>query len=130
MPERGSDHAFGARFETLPAIVAEKIFALDFRGALESVWELVNAPNRAIDDRKPWTLFKKSGTPTWMRCLRLRGLLARGAARTGDARTRPRIGSNRAAVVDADGRRPRGGPRAGTQTKPARRFPRIELTPA
>jgi methionyl-tRNA synthetase len=59
VPERGADLAFGERFATLPATVIEKIFALDFRGALETVWELVGALNRAIDERKPWTLFKE-----------------------------------------------------------------------
>ena len=33
--------------------------ALDFRGSLEAIWELVTALNRAIDERKPWALAKE-----------------------------------------------------------------------
>ena len=37
----------------------DKILALKFRDALETTWELVTALNRAIDERKPWALFKE-----------------------------------------------------------------------
>ena len=43
----------------LPQRVRALIFALDFRGALEAIWELVTALNRAIDERKPWALSKE-----------------------------------------------------------------------
>ncbi|HUN29451.1 MAG TPA: class I tRNA ligase family protein, partial [Alphaproteobacteria bacterium] len=59
VPHRSEDAVFRQRFGELPQRVRELIFSLDFRGALEAIWELVNALNRAIDDRKPWTLAKE-----------------------------------------------------------------------
>jgi len=50
---------FAARFEGLPATVRARILDLRFREALEGVWDLVTALNRAIDERKPWTLHKE-----------------------------------------------------------------------
>ncbi|MGZ3498111.1 MAG: methionine--tRNA ligase [Vulcanimicrobiaceae bacterium] len=57
VPQTGSE--FGRRFAQLPARVRGLILSLDFRTALEAVWELVTALNRAIDERKPWVLFKE-----------------------------------------------------------------------
>jgi methionyl-tRNA synthetase len=54
---RGS--AFAQRFAGLPERVYALILALDFRGALETIWELVTALNRAVDDTKPWALHKE-----------------------------------------------------------------------
>jgi methionyl-tRNA synthetase len=51
--------AIGDRFAALPERVRSLTLSLDFRGALEATWELVGALNRAIDDRKPWVLFKE-----------------------------------------------------------------------
>jgi methionyl-tRNA synthetase len=51
--------AFGEQFADLPARVQNLIFDLSFRDALEAIWELVVALNRAIDERKPWILFKE-----------------------------------------------------------------------
>jgi methionyl-tRNA synthetase len=59
VPHRGDDAAFAQRFTDLPERVRGLIFSLDFRGALETIWELVTALNRAIDERKPWTLAKE-----------------------------------------------------------------------
>jgi methionyl-tRNA synthetase len=47
------------RFADLPAIVNEHVMALRFREALDEIWTLVTALNRAIDDQKPWVLFKE-----------------------------------------------------------------------
>jgi methionyl-tRNA synthetase len=58
VPERGNA-AFGARFEALPQTAGAHIAALDFRGALDSIWELVGALNGTIDERKPWALYKR-----------------------------------------------------------------------
>jgi methionyl-tRNA synthetase len=58
VPERGKA-AFGARFEALPQTAGAQIAALDFRGALDSIWELVGALNGTIDERKPWALHKR-----------------------------------------------------------------------
>jgi methionyl-tRNA synthetase len=54
-----ASRAFGSAFEALPGLAREHIFALRFREALETVWGLVTGLNRAIDDRKPWTLHKE-----------------------------------------------------------------------
>jgi len=47
------------RFTALPLKVRTQILELRFREALESIWELVTALNRAIDERKPWVLHKE-----------------------------------------------------------------------
>jgi methionyl-tRNA synthetase len=60
VPERGGGPSdLGQRFEPLPVTVRARILDLRFREALESVWELVTALNRAIDERKPWELHKR-----------------------------------------------------------------------
>jgi methionyl-tRNA synthetase len=58
VPARSSQSPFAQRFAALPQRTRELIFSLDFRGALEAVWELVAALNRTIDERKPWALAK------------------------------------------------------------------------
>ena len=58
VPQPGED-AFGERFADLPGRVRALIADLQFRDALEAIWELVSALNRAIDERKPWVLFKE-----------------------------------------------------------------------
>ena len=50
------------RFGPLPGVVRESILALRMREALEQIWELVTALNRAIDERKPWELHKQDRT--------------------------------------------------------------------
>ena len=50
---------FGARFEGLGAAAGARIAELDFRGALDSIWELVGALNQTIDERRPWDLNKR-----------------------------------------------------------------------
>lgn len=138
VPERGADDAFGARFATLPATVADKTFALDFRGALESVWELVNALNRAIDDRKPWTLFKEEkhvelDALLYDLCEGLRWLAVL-LAPVMPERAREiwrQLGATGAIDADWETTLVWGGLAAGTQTRPGDAlFPRIELAPA
>ena len=58
VPARGGLE-FGARFAGLPETAGAQIAALDFRGALDSIWELVNALNATVDERKPWELQKR-----------------------------------------------------------------------
>jgi methionyl-tRNA synthetase len=48
----------GERFAEIGAQVHEHVLALRFREALETIWELITALNREIDDRKPWDLHK------------------------------------------------------------------------
>jgi methionyl-tRNA synthetase len=43
----------------LPARVHEHVMALRFREALDEIWALVTALNRAIDEQKPWDLHKQ-----------------------------------------------------------------------
>src|SRR5581483_11973071 len=47
------------RFADLGPRVRKLILRLQFREALEAIWELVTALNRAIDERKPWVLYKE-----------------------------------------------------------------------
>jgi methionyl-tRNA synthetase len=49
---------FSDRFAGLAILVRAQILDLRFREALESVWELVTALNRRIEDRKPWLLHR------------------------------------------------------------------------
>ncbi|HKU68622.1 MAG TPA: methionine--tRNA ligase [Candidatus Baltobacteraceae bacterium] len=58
VPQPGSG-SFGEQFADLPKRVRALIADLQFRDALEAIWELVGALNRAIDERKPWVLFKE-----------------------------------------------------------------------
>ena len=58
VPQPGED-AFGEQFADLPRRVRDLIRDLQFRDALEAIWELVSSLNRAIDERKPWVLFKE-----------------------------------------------------------------------
>jgi methionyl-tRNA synthetase len=61
VPERpGASSDLAQRFASLPVIVRERILDLRFREALEGVWELVTALNRAIDERKPWVLHQRN----------------------------------------------------------------------
>jgi methionyl-tRNA synthetase len=49
----------GPRFTDLGDTVGARIAELDFRGALEAIWELVAALNVTIEERKPWDLHKR-----------------------------------------------------------------------
>jgi methionyl-tRNA synthetase len=53
------DGAIAERFADLGERVRGLIFRLQFRDALEAIWELVTALNRTIDERKPWVLYKE-----------------------------------------------------------------------
>jgi methionyl-tRNA synthetase len=56
---RPAQSAIGSRFAGLAEQTRERIVDVRFREALEGVWELVTALNRAIDERKPWVLYKE-----------------------------------------------------------------------
>lgn len=47
------------RYAGLGALVHEHVLALRFREALDAIWELVTALNRAIEEQKPWELHKQ-----------------------------------------------------------------------
>ncbi len=59
VPNRPESSDVLAQFADLPRRAREATLALDFRGSLEMIWELVTALNRAIDERKPWALAKE-----------------------------------------------------------------------
>jgi methionyl-tRNA synthetase len=59
VPAATHESALAQRFAPLPERVGTLIAALDFRDALEAIWELVTALNRAIEERKPWDLHKR-----------------------------------------------------------------------
>jgi methionyl-tRNA synthetase len=48
----------GERFADLGSIVYERVTNLQFREALDAIWELVTALNREIEEQKPWALHK------------------------------------------------------------------------
>jgi methionyl-tRNA synthetase len=54
-----TESAFAERFADIGTIVHERVMNLQFRDALEAIWELITALNREIDERKPWTLHKQ-----------------------------------------------------------------------
>ncbi len=53
-----SESQLGERFADIGAQVHEHVMAMRFREALDTIWELITALNREIDDRKPWDLYK------------------------------------------------------------------------
>jgi methionyl-tRNA synthetase len=59
VPAVVAESAIGTRFADLGETAGARIAELDFRGALEAIWELVAALNRTIDERKPWELHKR-----------------------------------------------------------------------
>ena len=59
VPDGGGPSTFGAAWTELPARARGTLLDLRFREALETIWELVTALNRRIDDIKPWALFKE-----------------------------------------------------------------------
>jgi methionyl-tRNA synthetase len=54
-----AESAFAERFAGLGDRVRSHVESLQFREALEAIWELVTALNREIDEKKPWELFKQ-----------------------------------------------------------------------
>ena len=54
-----SESAIGERFADLGETVYARIVNLQFRDALDAIWELVTTLNRTIEEQKPWTLFKE-----------------------------------------------------------------------
>jgi methionyl-tRNA synthetase len=60
---------FWEPFADLGERVSQRIFALQFRDALEEVWTLVTALNRSVDERKPWTLHKEGRVRELDACL-------------------------------------------------------------
>ncbi|HEX3670080.1 MAG TPA: methionine--tRNA ligase [Candidatus Cybelea sp.] len=59
---RNAESELARRFAPLPVVARERLLDLRFREALESIWELVTALNRTIDERRPWDLYKTGKT--------------------------------------------------------------------
>ena len=53
-----SESRLGERFADIGIQVHEHVMAMRFREALDTIWELITALNREIDERKPWDLYK------------------------------------------------------------------------
>jgi methionyl-tRNA synthetase len=53
-----AESQLGERFADLGIIVHERVTNLQFREALDAIWELVTALNREIEEQKPWALHK------------------------------------------------------------------------
>jgi methionyl-tRNA synthetase len=58
VPAPPDESEIGERFADLPALVRDHVAALRFREALDEIWTLVGTLNRAIEERKPWELYK------------------------------------------------------------------------
>ena len=58
----GAHSALGVRFTDLGKRAGTAIAALEFREALEAIWEFVTALNRTIDEKRPWELDKRGDT--------------------------------------------------------------------
>ncbi len=46
--------------EQARAAIETRLEAIDFRGALEAIWEMLSAGNKFVDTREPWTLQRES----------------------------------------------------------------------
>ena len=57
-PAAGANRDSANASASIGAQVHEHVLALRFREALETIWELITALNREIDERKPWELHK------------------------------------------------------------------------
>lgn len=51
-----------AKTISLKDILEEKMSSLDFSGALQAIWEVINKANKYIEEAKPWEYAKKSDT--------------------------------------------------------------------
>lgn len=54
-----TESQIGERFADIGIAVHERVTNLQFREALDSIWELVTALNVEIEEQKPWTLQKE-----------------------------------------------------------------------
>lgn len=123
------------RFTGLGDRVRTLIFDLQFRDALEAIWELVTTLNQTIEERKPWLLYKEErGTDLdavlyelceglrWLAILLAPFMPERAAAMW------QQLGARESIEADWAGSLQWGGLAAGTQTQPGEAlFPREEL---
>jgi methionyl-tRNA synthetase len=58
----GGTGALAGVIEAQVAQAAVALEALDFRGYLEAVWELLAAGNKFVDEKQPWALYKQGDT--------------------------------------------------------------------
>jgi methionyl-tRNA synthetase len=57
-----TESQLGERFADLGSLVHGRVINLQFREALDAIWELVTALNREIEERKPWVLHRQGLT--------------------------------------------------------------------
>ena len=74
VPEKGDRSLFvpktdlSPKVAALPGILNDKMSSLDFSAALSSIWEVINAANKYIEENKPWAL-SKSGNVNALKCI-------------------------------------------------------------
>lgn len=134
VPARAGASAF-ERFDELGPRVGAQIAALDFRDALEAIWDYVGALNRFVETEKPWELAKRGEDAALDRALyelceglrRLAHLLAPFLPQTA-AKIRNELGLAGAPSGPWDRALAWGGLEPGTRTAPAERslFPRLD----
>jgi methionyl-tRNA synthetase len=117
------------------AAVEERLEALDYRGSLEAVWELLAAGNKFVDSREPWTLHKESKEVELdavlydlADCLRVAAILLTPYMPAVGAEIWERLGLTAAAIAPAWRDAEAGKLPAGLPVDPGRPlFPRIDL---
>jgi methionyl-tRNA synthetase len=128
------DEGFIARFPAAVALVDEQMNELAFNKALQTIWDLVSAANKYIDDTAPWTLAKdpanteRLGTVMYnlLEAVRLIGLLVAPFMPQTALSIEQTLGRDAAALV-LDGQDGWGGLKPGSAiAKATPLFPRIE----
>jgi len=133
-PLAGVDRVLQERFAAVFTQVDAQMNELAFNKALQSIWEMVGAANKYIDESTPWALAKdpaqqeRLGTVmyTLLEAVRLIGLLVTPFMPETGARIAAILGRD-PAVVQIDGHADWGGLQPGTTVAKAEPlFPRIE----
>ncbi len=103
------------RLKTLPADVVVQFDDLNFIGALEAVWALINACNKYVETTKPWNLKKEGRTKE----LEVFGAVLIASLRAVARELAPFMPGTAAKILDQVG--------GDTVKKTAPLFPRIEI---
>jgi methionyl-tRNA synthetase len=128
------DQAFIDRFPAVIRTVDTQMNELAFNKALQTIWELIGAANKYIDETAPWALAKEEANRTRLgtvmynliEAVRLIGLLAAPFMPETASRIMETLGCDPADLA-LDGKDGWGGLTAGAQiAKAAPLFPRIE----
>ena len=128
------DHDYVARFPAAVKNLDEQMDDLAFSKALQTIWELVSASNKYIDDCAPWTLAKDPAQQerlatviyNLIEAIRLIALMVGPFMPTTGAKILTIVGCDPAGTLEANDQW--GGLQAGTLIeKAAPLFPRIEI---